>query len=382
MEGELEQIRAELDRIDKELVELFRARMELSGRAAEYKRDHNLPVLAAGRERELLSRVSGQAGDELAGYAQMLYQTLLAVSRAHQHAKIEAGSSMYDILRRTLEATAPLFPTRAVTACQGIEGAYSQIVCDKLFKAPDIRFYPTFAGVFQAVERGECRYGILPIENSTAGSVKGVYDLMDQYNFSIVRSARMKISHNLLSLPGTTLEDVKEVLSHEQAISQCAGYLARRGVKATVAANTALAARMVRESGRHDLAALSSRLCAEHYGLSILAENVQDQDSNYTRFICISKQPEIYPGADRTSLMLTLPHRPGSLYNVMSIFAALGINLIKLESRPLPGREFEFMFYFDLEESVYAPELERMFLELEAGTERLRWLGTYSEVMC
>ena len=103
-----------------------------------------------------------------------------------------------------------------------------------------------------------------------------------------------------------------------------------------------------------------------------MAENVQDQDSNYTRFICISKQPEIYPGADRTSLMLTLPHRPGSLYNVMSIFAALGINLIKLESRPLPGREFEFMFYFDLEESVYAPELERMFLELEAGTERLR----------
>ena len=233
VEGELEQIRAELDRIDKELVELFRARMELSGRAAEYKRDHNLPVLAAGRERELLSRVSGQAGDELAGYAQMLYQTLLAVSRAHQHAKIEAGSSMYDILRRTLEDTAPLFPPRAVTACQGIEGAYSQIVCDKLFKAPDIRFYPTFAGVFQAVERGECRYGILPIENSTAGSVKGVYDLMDQYNFSIVRSARMKISHNLLSLPGTTLEDVKEVLSHEQAISQCAGYLARRGVKAT-----------------------------------------------------------------------------------------------------------------------------------------------------
>ena len=172
------------------------------------------------------------------------------------------------------------------------------------------------------------------------------------------------------------------VISHEQAISLCAGYLAKLGAKATVAANTAMAAREVRESGRSDVAALSSRFCAEHYGLSILEENVQDQDSNYTRFICISKQPEIYPGADRTSLMLTLPHRPGSLYNIMSIFAALDINLQKLESRPLLGREFEFMFYFDLEASVYAPELERMFLELEANTERLRWLGTYSEVLC
>jgi len=143
-----------------------------------------------------------------------------------------------------------------------------------------------------------------------------------------------------------------------------------------------MAAKLVQESGRSDLAALSSRFCAEHYGLSVLEENVQDQDSNYTRFICISKQPEIYPGADRTSLSLVLPHRPGSLYNVMSVFAALDINLQKLESRPLPGREFEFMFYFDLETSVYAPELERMFLDLEAGAERLRWLGTYSEILC
>ena len=129
-------------------------------------------------------------------------------------------------------------------------------------------------------------------------------------------------------------------------------------------------------------AALSSRFCAEHYGLQTLQANVQDQDNNYTRFICISKKPEIYPGADRTSFMMIISHKPGSLYNVLSKFYALGINLRKLESRPLPDREFEFMFYFDIESSVYAPEMEKLFLDLESESEEFRYLGTYNEVIC
>ena len=139
---------------------------------------------------------------------------------------------------------------------------------------------------------------------------------------------------------------------------------------------------MVSQSDRADVAALSSRFCAELYGLQTLQEGVQDQDNNYTRFICISKKPEIYPGADRTSLMMTLPHKPGSLYNVLAKFYALNINLQKLESRPLPGREFEFMFYFDIEASVYAPEMEQLFRDLEADSEKMRYLGTYNEVIC
>ena len=146
--------------------------------------------------------------------------------------------------------------------------------------------------------------------------------------------------------------------------------------------NTATASRMVAESDRADVAALSSRFCAEHYGLDILRENVQDQDNNYTRFICISKKLEIYPGADRTSLMITLPHKPGTLYNVLAKFYALNMNLQKLESRPLPEREFEFMFYFDVESSVYAPEMEKLFRDLEAESEQMRYLGTYNEVIC
>ena len=268
-------------------------------------------------------------------------------------------------------------------ACQGIEGAYSQMACDSIFKSPTILYFDTFDHVFKAVESGMCQYGILPIENSTAGSVNAIYDLMIQHNFSIVRSVRLKVSHNLLAKHGTKLGDIREVFSHEQVISQCADYLAgMKNIKVTMVENTAVAARMVAQSDRTDVAAISSRFCGEEYGLNLVQTNVQDQDNNYTRFICISKIPEIYPGADRTSLMMTLPHRPGSLYHVLSKFYALGINLRKLESRPLPDREFEFMFYFDLECSVYAPEMERLFQDLDEESEYFRYLGTYNEVIC
>lgn len=383
MEKNLEELRGEIDQIDAQMVKLFTQRMEAVRQVAQYKQERGLPVLAAARERVLLGKVAELAGEELADYAQSVYRTILSVSRAYQSSKLDQGSAIYDGIRKALEATPSLFPQRPTVACQGIEGAYSQIACDRLFKSPAIMYFQSFDHVFKAVESGMCQYGILPIENSTAGSVKAVYDLMLRHNFSIVRSARLKICHNLLANHGAQMTDIKEVYSHEQAIHQCAGYLAGlKGVKVTVVENTAVASRMVAQSGRSDVAALSSRFCAEHYGLDILQENVQDQDNNYTRFICISKQPEIYPGADRTSLMMTLPHKPGSLYNVLAKFHALNINLQKLESRPLPGREFEFMFYFDIEASVYAPEVEKLFRDLESDSEQLRYLGTYNEVIC
>ena len=153
------------------------------------------------------------------------------------------------------------------------------------------------------------------------------------------------------------------------------------GVKVTPCENTAAAAKKVAESGRSDVAALSSRACIELYGLDCLKYSVQNMGNNYTRFICISKQLEIYPGADRTSLMMVLPHKPGSLYMVLSRFYAQGINLNKLESRPLPERNFEFMFYFDIETPVYSPEFMQLMGELSSGCERFAYLGSYSETI-
>lgn len=378
----LDELRAEIDQIDKQMVELFQKRMEVCSRVSDYKRAHDLPVFAPDRERALLARVTEMAGEDLADYVQSIYRTILSASRSYQSTLRNSNSREYENIHRALETTPKLFPQRPTVACQGVTGAYSQIACDRLFKAPDIRFCRTFEQVFEAVESGDCEYGVLPIENSTAGSVKDVYDLMLRHNFSIVRAVRLRISHNLLAKHGTRPEDVSEVFSHQQALSQCEGYLAaKEGVKVTVVSNTAVAAQMVRDSGRTDVAAIASRLCAECYGLKILEEAIEDKDNNYTRFICISKRLEIYPGADRSTLMVTLPHRPGTLYNVLAKFHALNINLRKLESRPLPGREFEFMFYFDIEASVYAPELEKLFRDLETESEQLRYLGSYSEIL-
>ena len=382
MELDLTKLREEINETDEQIVELFKKRMNIAADVAEYKKERGLPVLDAARERALLERISVMAGEEFGGYARTLYHTMMDVSKAYQQTKLNPESSIYNEILDALETTPKLFPDRARVACQGVEGAYSQIATEKLFELPSIKYYPTFDSVFTAIEQGECRYGVLPIENSTAGSVKKVYELMLNHRFYIVKSVRLKIDHNLLAKRGTKLSDIKEIISHEQAITQSAAFLRTLpGVKVTVVANTAIAAKTVAESNRSDLAALSSRFCAELYGLDTLAEAVQDMGNNYTRFICISKSPEVYPGADKISLMLVTPNKPGALYNVLSCFNALGINMTKLESCPIPDRDFESMFYFDFTVSVYSDTLKRLLCELEARSEKFRLLGAYSEII-
>ncbi len=382
MELDLLKLREEINEVDEEMVALFKKRMAIAASVAQYKKEKGLPVLDAARERALLGRISDMAGEEFDGYARTLYHTMLDVSRAYQYTKINSESSVYSEIEKALKNTPDIFPPRARVACQGVEGAYSQIAAEKLFELPEISFYKSFDNVFSAIESGECRYGVLPIENSTAGSVKKVYELMLAHNFHIVRSVRIKIDHNLLAKKGTRLENIREVISHEQAINQCSSFLrSLKDVKITVAPNTAIAAQTVAESGRDDIAALSSRFCAELYSLENLAPSVQDMGNNHTRFICIAKEPEIYPGADKLTLMLVTPNKPGALYNVLSCFNALGVNMTKLESCPIPERDFESMFYFDFTVSVYSDTLERLLCELEARGERYRLLGAYSEII-
>ena len=377
---DLMELREQINEIDREMLDLFLRRMQVSSNVAEYKRQNGLPVLDAARERELLANIAGQAGEDLDEYAIVLYSTILSLSRSYQHKKLSPDSKYGAIIENARETTAKLFPEKARVACQGVEGAYSQIAASKMFKIPSILYFSSFDGVFAAIESGMCEYGVLPIENSTAGSVKRVYDLMVDHNLYVVRSMRVKIDHNLLAKPGTKLSNIKEIFSHEQAIDQSAAFLRTfKDVKITVCPNTAVAARMVAESDRTDVAALSSRDCAELYGLESLANSVQDKSNNYTRFICVAKNPQIYPGADRTSIMLVTPHKPGALYNVLARINALGLNLLKLESRPLPEREFEFMFYFDIEGSAYSPELLELISELESDSEEFKYLGTYAE---
>lgn len=379
----LDEIRTEIDTIDRELVELFKRRMHCSAMVAEYKKENSLPILDASRERALLNKIFDLSGEEFEEYTRALYSTILDLSKSYQYKTFNEITPLYNEITAALESTPDLFPERASVACQGVEGAYSQLAAEKLFRAPDITFLTSWEAVFSAIESGLCRYGVIPIENSTAGSVKRVYDLMVSKRFKIVRTVRIKVNHSLLAKKGTKLSDIKEIFSHEQAISQCAGFLATLGpeVKITKVENTALAAQMVAESERNDVASLSSRACAALYSLDTIVDAVQDNGNNHTRFICITNKTEIYPGADRTSLMIVAPHKPGSLYRILSRFNALGINLLKLESRPLPDRDFEFMFYFDLESSVYSPRLAQLLSELEHECDSFAYLGSYSEVI-
>ncbi len=379
---ELERIYEQLDETDRQLAALFAQRMELSAQAAREKAARDILTPDVGWERAARARFRAQAGEALEGYAGVLYSTLLDVSHSYQDAAVGRTNPFAARIAEALEMTPKLFPVQAKVACQGVEGAYSQIAAEKLFREPELSYKSDFEDVFAAIAEGDCRYGVLPLENSTAGSVNKIYDLMMRYHLVIVRSVRVKVDHNLLARPGARLEDIREVCSHEQAISQCADFLKKHPqMRVTPCANTAAAAKLVAESGRSDIAALSSYSCAELYGLKTLASAVQDTGNNHTRFICIGKDTEIFPGADRTSVMLTLPHRPGALYHIMARIAALNVNLTKLESRPLPDRDFEFMFYFDLDASIYSPNLLQLLGDLEEMSENFRYLGSYSEIV-
>ena len=379
---ELSEIRQQIDGIDQELVRLFCQRMNLSAQVADYKKANNLPIFVPARERAILQKVAEMAGPEMENYTRVLYSMLFELSRSYQSKRNGEVSELYKSISKAIEETPKLFPQAPVVACQGVEGAYSQIACEKIFKSPFIMYFKNFDGVFNAIEQGMCQYGILPIENSTAGSVTKVYDLMIRHSFSIVRTFRLKVDHNLLANPGASLADIKTIYSHEQAINQCTDFLrGLPGVNVVAVENTAIASEMVAKSGQKDVAALSSRSCAELYGLSCLASSVQDKGNNRTRFICISKNLEIYPGSDKTSIMMVLPHKPGALYKVLARLYTLGINVTKLESRPIPDREFEFMFYFDLDTSIYSEEYVQLMCELDELCEEFKYLGSYTEVI-
>ena len=315
----LDQYRQQINRIDEEIVRLYRERMEAAEQLGFYKKEHGLPVRDAARERELLDHVASLAGEENETGIRALYSLLLDLSRSRQDRIVSAPTQLAERMEQAVRSTDQLFPEKAIVACQGTDGAYSQAAAEKLFRHPSIMFFSSFEGVFTAVEKGLCRYGVLPLENSTAGSVNQIYDLMAKYRFSIVRTARIQVSHVLAALPGAALDGIREIRSHEQALLQCNRFLGTlKNVAAVPCENTAIAAKEIMESGRTDLAAICSRECADAHHLQVIQTGISDKQNNYTRFICISRKLEIYPGADKTSVMMTLPHKPGSLYKVLS----------------------------------------------------------------
>lgn len=378
---DLEALRNRINTVDDEIVKLFVERMQTSAQIAGAKAEKNLPVLDQRREKAVLQRVMEQAGEDFEVYANTLYHTMFDVSRGYQAGLLTKETPLTQEIKENISEPKMEFPKKAIVACQGVEGSYAERACEKLFPMPNTMFFNNFESVFNAVEKGLCQYGVLPIENSSAGSVTAVYDLMDRHKFYIVKSLKLHINHALLAKKGTKLSEVKEIISHDQALQQCSEFLkSLPNVKITVFENTATAAKYVAECDRTDIAAISAPECAKLYGLEVLQEDVQNNQNNYTRFICIAKNMEIYAGSNKISLMLTLEHRPGSLHEMIGKVACQGLNLCKLETRPIPGKDFEFHFYFDIDASVFSPQVLTLLQDMELSAEKLSFLGCYLEM--
>ena len=377
---ELSEIREKIDTVDDQLLKLFLERMDLAEEVAAYKNEHHLPILNKERERAVLARVTEQSGEK-ERYAYHLFSTLFELARSRQAELISAPTRVAAQVKASLEAGSAVFPQTGLVACQGVEGASSQMACDRLLPRGNIVYVKTFEAVVAAVESGLCKFGVLPIENSSNGSVRAVYELLQDHRLSIVRSTRLCIRHELLALPGVKLDEITEVYSHEQAIGQCSKFLGSlNGVRVIPCDNTATAAKMVAESGSRHAAAISSHPCAALYGLDTVRDDIQDSDNNYTRFICITRDPVIYAGANRISLVIACDNKPGALYEILSKLAALGINMTKLESCPVTGRNFEFIFFLELEASVHEPGVLPMLEELERSCQNFQFLGNYAEI--
>lgn len=373
---DLGEIRVEIDKIDSELIELFKKRMDCAKAVGLYKKENNIPVLNQNRENEILDSVE-EKGGEYGSHARLLFSNIMELSRALQHNIVGSGKK---IRADILNASSKMQTENVKVGYQGIKGANGHEATLKLFSNGDAVNYKTFADVFDAVDREEVTYGVLPVENSTAGSVSAVYDLILKHRFYIVKALDLPIDYCLAGLKQSEFSDIEKVWSHPQSLSQCANYISKNNFDSTPFENTAVAAREVANEKRLNVAAICSYKAAEEYGLKILDNHLQDDKGNTTRFIVISKTLCIPEDANKISLCFSLPHVTGSLYGLLCRFNSLGLNLTKIESRPRKGKDFEYLFYLDFSGSVHSDNVIDLISQLSEEMPEFSFLGNYCEL--
>lgn len=371
----LSEIRKNIDSIDQQIIKLLCERMNCSLSVADYKRQNDMPVFDSARENDILDRM-GKAGGNYGSAVRAIYSTIMEQSRALQYPLIDSEKYTKEFTSVDLSFSADNVKR---IACQGVDGAYSSLAGRALYKNADIIFCRTWSDVCDAVEKGEAEFGVLPVENSWAGSVHAVYDLLIDRKFYINAAIDAHISHSLLALPKANISGVKRVLSHEQALRQCADFISKHGLEATEYFNTAAAVKAVSESNDISLAAIGSKSAGKLYGLESLHDNIASSCTNTTRFVSISNKLYTSPSAEKISLVFSLPHITGSLYKTLARFASTGLNLTKLESRPIKGKDFEYMFFVDVLGCLSDNATLNMIGALSEESPEFHMLGNYSE---
>ena len=377
MVRDLSEIREEIDRLDKEIVSCYEQRMDLVRQVAAYKIATGKQVLDSSREKQKLETLGGLAKNDFDRQAvQEIFTQLMAISRKSQYQML-AAKGMSTPLPCTLTDKLVDGPVRVVF--QGVEGAYGHAAMLQYFgEEVDSYHVKQFRDVMEEVAAGRADFGVLPIENSSAGMVSDVYDLLVEYQNVIAAETDLKVQHALLGLPGATVEDIRTVYSHPQGLMQCGKFLREHGDwKRISLENTAVSAKRVISDGDKTQAAIASPTAAKLYGLEILAHPVNDNPLNTTRFIIIRKDPIYSKDADKVSICFEIEHTSGSLYNVFSHFTFNHINMTKIEARPVPERPFEYRFYIDVEGSLDSPQMQNALYGIQTEVLKFQILGSY-----
>ena len=368
---DLETCRKEIDDIDQQIMSLFEKRMNVAKDVVLYKIEKDLPIFQPEREQQVIKKnINRLTQEDLKSYAEIYMQNMMNVSKTYQASFINTQHS-FDLKKPCLEGITVGF--------QGVPGSFSEHALESYFgKDAKRKNYVHFKDVYQALKDGEIHYGVVPLENSSTGAINDNYDLIRDYGFFIVGEQKISIAQHLLGIKGTKVEDLTDVYSHPQGIQQCKEFLSEhRYIQPHEYLNTAVAAKYVADEKNPHLSAIASSKAAQLYGLDIIEKNIQDNKNNSTRFIIFGKDMEKIQNANCISIVFTLPHKAGALFQVMKIINDHFINLLKIESRPIKDSPWEYYFYVDFEGSLDSQNIVSAIDEIKAHTHSLRIIGNY-----
>lgn len=375
--AELQELREQLDEIDAQMAELYEKRMNVCEQVGEYKIKNGRKVFDRQREKNKLADVSSRVtGDFNKKGIQELYQQLMSMSRKLQYQQlVEAGA----LGRLPFIEVSSLEKSTARVVFQGVEGAYSQAAMRQYFGEDCNSFHVrTFREAMEAIEEGSADYAVLPIENSSAGAVNEMYDLLVEFENYIVGETIIPITHTLAGLPGTKLTDIQRVYSKAEALMQTSRFLDEHADWQQISVvNTAIAAKKILEDADKTQAAVCSAYAAKVHGLSVLVDGINDEDNNSTRFIVVTNQKIFLKDADKISICFEVAHESGSLYHLLSHFIYNDLNMTKIESRPIEGRSWEYRFFVDFEGSLSDSAVKNAIRGLREESRNLRILGNY-----
>ena len=373
---DLLECRNKLDVIDKQIVKLFEERMDICGKVAETKIASGKAVYDAEREKQKLDAVSAMADSEFNQVAvRELFSQMMSISRKYQYSILAEHGRAMKLWFERLDKL-PVEGVRVVH--QGVEGAYSHAAAIQYFgKDAEIYHVARFEDAMKEVQLGNADYAVMPIENSSAGAVIDMYDLLTRYDNYIVAETFLPVNHALLGVPGAKLSDVKTVFSHPQALMQCSTFLNDNGLKQISVDNTAVAAKRVVEEGDKSQAAIASEIAGQLYGLELLKPSIQNNQGNTTRFVILANRKVYQKDAGKISICFELPHTSGSLYNMLGNFIFNHVNMMMIESRPIPGRNWEYRFFVDIEGNLQDAGVKNALRGIGAEAQNFKILGNY-----